>query len=84
MADTRPLYIGMATMDPDGTIVLNLRAVSDMGDVGVGQLRYPMDHPQFMMVFDHLGGIAPGDKVPVRPFPPEVPSPPTLPTPIPV
>lgn len=77
MANAEPLpeFIGMATMDPDGTIVLNLVATSDTGDKGVGQLRYPMDHPQFMKIMRHLGGITPGATVPVRPFPPEPPEP---------
>lgn len=81
----QPEFIGSATMDPDGTIVLNLRAESDDGDVGIGQLRYPLTHPQYLMVFNHLGGLAPGDRVPVRPFPPDPPppEPPTAPPPKP-
>ena len=59
--------IGQATMEPDGTIILRLRAVSP-GAVGDAMLRYPPDHPQYKSILEHLGGLKPGDSKPVAPF----------------
>ncbi len=72
MADPLP-PIGMATMLPDGTLVLDLIADDGKGTRGIGQLRYPMDHPKYKYILTHVAPIAPGDKVPVKPFPPEPP-----------
>ncbi|MEJ7733152.1 MAG: hypothetical protein WKG00_28645 [Polyangiaceae bacterium] len=60
--------IGVATMDPDGTIVLQLRAESQ-GAVGDAQLRYPRSHKDYQDVLSHLGGLKPGDSKPVPPWP---------------
>lgn len=65
--------IGTATMLPDGTLVLNLRAEADDGTIGHAQFRYPMTDPEYLKILTHLSPIAPGDKVPVKPFPPEPP-----------
>lgn len=67
-ADEAP-SIGMATMEPDMTIVLRLRAVSP-GAVGEGLLRYPPGHPQYEQIKAHLGGLQPGGSKPVPPFDP--------------
>lgn len=62
--------IGMATMEPDGTIVLYLRAEDDeSGAVGDATLLYPRSDPDYRRVLDHLGGLSPGEEKPVRPFP---------------
>ena len=61
--------IGSATMLPDGTIVLRLRATSGGGMVGDGQFSYPPNHTQYEMIRRHLGGISPGETKPVPPFP---------------
>lgn len=70
---TLAIYIGMATMQPDGTITLDLRAESDQGDVGTGRLVYPPRHPQYQQILKHLGGLKPGERKPVKPFPDEPP-----------
>ena len=57
-----------ATMEPDGTIVLQLRAVRPVGIVDDALLRYPPDHPQYRSVLDHLGGMRPGENKPVPPW----------------
>lgn len=59
--------IGVATQEPDGTIVLQLRA-SGGGSVGDGLLRYPPNHPNYAEVKAHVGPIPPGKSVPVKPF----------------
>jgi hypothetical protein len=55
--EQRQARISRATMEPDGTIVLQLRAVRPVGVVGDAPLRYPPDHPQYRSVLDHLGGM---------------------------
>jgi hypothetical protein len=65
--------IGTATMLADGTLVLDLIADDGKGTRGVGQLRYPMDHAQYLYILNHVSPIGPGDKVPVKPFPPPPP-----------
>jgi hypothetical protein len=60
--------IGTATMRPDGTIELQLRAVTGpiLGDA---QLVYAPTHPQYAEVLKHLGGLAPGQSKEVAPWP---------------
>jgi hypothetical protein len=63
-----PASIGVARMDADGTIILDLRATAD-GIVGDAQLRYSKDHPEYDAVLTHLGGLRPGETKPVPPWP---------------
>jgi len=69
--DTTPLpkSIGDATMEPDGTIVLQLRAEGPGGLIGDGLIKYPPKHAQYESVKKHLGGLKPGEHKPVPPFP---------------
>jgi hypothetical protein len=60
--------IGSATMEPDGTIVLDLRARGP-GMMGDAQMRYPKTHAEYANVLKHLGGLKPGENKPVPPFP---------------
>jgi hypothetical protein len=62
-------YIGMATMQPDGTIIMDMRAESDKGDIGIGRLVYSPSDPQYQEILKHLGGLKPGEPKPVPPFP---------------
>ena len=62
-------YIGMATMQPDKTVILDLRAEGNKGMVGHGRLTYPPSHPQYRKILDHLGGLTPGESKPVKPWP---------------
>lgn len=61
--------IGSATMTDDRTIVLDLRAEGP-GIVGIARLTYPPSHPDYWRIFNHLGGIRPGECKLVPPFPP--------------
>src|SRR5690606_14793848 len=63
-----PDSIGVATMESDGTIVLDLRATGP-GVRGDARLRYPKDHAEYDSVLKHLGGLKPGQKKPVPPWP---------------
>ena len=61
--------IGVATMDPDGTIVLQLRAEGPDGVLGDALIRYPPSHKDYKDVLAHLGGLKPGQSKPVPPWP---------------
>ena len=63
--------IGMATMEPDGTLVLQLRAEEDPGDDAIGDalITYAPSHPDYASVLAHIGGLLPGEEKPVPPFP---------------
>ena len=62
--------IGSATMNNDGTIVLQLRAESPNA-IGDAQLFYPPNHPRYNYILKHIGPIKPGENKPVRPWPSE-------------
>ena len=66
MAD--PESIGVATLEPDGTLVLLLRATGP-GVVGDARFVYRTDHPQYAVVLAHVQPIQPGQTVQVKPFP---------------
>ena len=61
--------IGVATMDPDGTILLQLRAEGPDGVLGDALIRYPPSHKDYKDVLTHLGGLKPGQSKPVPPWP---------------
>lgn len=65
----QPESIGKAVMKDDGTILLQLRAETDSGDIGQSLLVYPPDHPRYQSILNHLGGLEPGGEKPVPPFP---------------
>jgi len=59
--------IGTAEMAADGTITLRLRSLSP-NPIAEGVLTYAPDDPQYEDIKKHLGGIAPGDTKPVKPW----------------
>ena len=61
--------IGSALMQPDGTIVLQLRAEDGTGRRGDALLTYPPAHPRYQFIREHLGGIQPGESKAVPPWP---------------
>jgi len=62
-------FIGFASMEADGTLVLHLSAYLDNGEtVGHGYFRYPPDHPEYETTLRHVGSIKPGEEKPVRPW----------------
>ena len=64
-----PAPIGTASMQPDGTILLDLRATGPGGARGDARLAYPPGHRDYDMILRHLGGLRPGENKPVPPFP---------------
>ena len=63
--------IGEARMKDDGTVVLTLRADGPGKTVGDALLEYKRDHPQYQKVLEHLGGLKPGERKPIPPWPDE-------------
>jgi hypothetical protein len=61
--------IGVARMEADGTIVLQLRAEGPGGSIGDALIRYPVGHPQYREILQHLGGLEKGQSKPVPPWP---------------
>ena len=59
--------IGTAEMANDGTITLHLRSLWP-DPIAEGELVYAPDDPQYEDIKQHLGGIAPGDVKPVKPW----------------
>lgn len=60
--------IGVATMQPDGTLILDLRAEGPGGIVGDARFVYPPGHPEYAEVLAHIGVIQPGASRPVPPW----------------
>ena len=69
IAGTEAASIGVATMGPDGTIELRLRATGPGGMVGEGFLTYPPSDPHYAEILRHLGGLKPGETKSVAPWP---------------
>ncbi len=69
--DTKAQHaIGVATMEEDGTIVLQLRTEGPQrGVIGEARLEYPPHHPQYEEILKHLGGLEKGQTKPVPPWP---------------
>jgi hypothetical protein len=63
-----PASIGVATMTPDGTITLRLRAEGEGGKIGEGNLTYRRGNPQYDEVLQHIGGLKPGETKSVPPW----------------
>lgn len=67
-ATYRPTSVGVATLQPDGAIVLQLRAGGPGGQVGDALIRMPPDDPRYAPIREHLGEMKVGESVPVRPW----------------
>ena len=61
--------IGVATREADGTYVLQLRATSSGGTIGESLMRYRRGDKGYEEVAKHVGPVAVGKWVPVKPFP---------------
>jgi len=62
-------FVGNATMEPDGTLLLTLFLPESSGMRGSTQRRYAPDDPFYRQVADHVGPVPVGGTVAVRPFP---------------
>lgn len=61
--------IGTATMTPDGVIILDLRSDWHIASKSEARYVYPPNHKRYAEVLQHLGGLKPGEKKPVAPWP---------------
>ena len=59
--------VGTATMWDDRTIVLALSAGAP-GLIGAGRLIYPLGHPNYQALLNHVGGLHPGEVELVPPW----------------
>ena len=66
--ETNKASIGSATMEQDGTLVLNLRAEGS-GAIGDGRLVYRPGDKDYQAILAHVGPIEKGQTVPVKPWP---------------
>jgi hypothetical protein len=64
-----PPSIGHAEMSDDGTINLYLVAYGHHGEIGHGMMTYKAGDADYQMMLDHLGGLKPGERKPVAPWP---------------
>ncbi|RYE83807.1 MAG: hypothetical protein EOO75_18885 [Myxococcales bacterium] len=60
--------IGTATMRPDRTLEMQLRAATADGTLGDAYFTYPPNHPQYRRMLEHVGGLTPGQSKPVPPW----------------
>jgi hypothetical protein len=61
--------IGVATMESDGTICLQLRAETEDGTtIGDAFFRYPPSDENYEEILAHIGGLKPGETKPVPPW----------------
>lgn len=68
MSDTMKT-IGSATMTENRSIILDLRAEGEQGEVGISQLVYAPSDPHYNEVLRHIGPLQPGQSVHVVPWP---------------
>jgi hypothetical protein len=63
-------FYGVASMEPDGTIRMRVRApLPDCGGFAEGVLEYKPDSPDYQEVLRHIGGLQPGETKAVPPWP---------------
>lgn len=62
-------YIGEVRMEDNGEIILLLFARDNNGTSGQATVRYPKDHPQYYEIVKHVGGLKPGERKGVPPWP---------------
>ena len=60
IAKKAPVMIGDARMLDDGTVILKFRRTADGIHVS-GIKKYPVGHPEYQEILDHVGGMSPGE-----------------------
>ena len=69
MSEQQP--IGQATMEDDGTIVLDLFPSGEQGELGIAQFRISPTDAEYQSTLEHVGGLQPGEQKLVPPWPEE-------------
>ena len=67
-ADKIPKSIGIATMDSEGSIRMQLRSYGP-GPQAEGSFEYKKTDPKYKDILKHLGGMKPGETKSVPPWP---------------
>lgn len=62
-------HVGMATLQADGTLLLNLRAVSADGTIGEAMMVVAPSDDRYDDMRQHIGPIKVGQSVSIPPFP---------------
>ena len=67
-------FIGIASMEEDGTIALKLFRTKFVGKDGKeywteGYFRYEPSHPKYQKILEHIGELKPGESKNVLPWP---------------
>ncbi|HEY1506828.1 MAG TPA: hypothetical protein VGF92_21170 [Stellaceae bacterium] len=62
--------IGNATMAADGTITLDLYG-DKTANYALAHIEYKTEDKDYQAILDHLGGLKPGERKPVPPWPEE-------------
>lgn len=65
----RAASIGVATMLPDGTIMLDLHSRTADGSIGDARLVYAKNNREYSSILHHLGGLKPSEVRSVPPWP---------------
>jgi len=65
---SRPATIGVATLQPDGTLVLKLNVDGPPEKRGDSLVVYKPDNPRYREILAHIGDIKPGEKKPIAPW----------------
>jgi hypothetical protein len=66
---SEPQSIGVAWLESDGTLVMQLRAEEPGKARGDALLRYKPDNPDYHRMLEHIGNLKPGQTNPVPPWP---------------
>lgn len=64
-----PQSIGIAWLEGDGTLVMQLRAEEPGKAQGDALLRYKPEDPEYHRILDHIGNLKPGQTNSVPPWP---------------
>jgi hypothetical protein len=66
---SEPQSIGVAWLESDGTLVMQLRAEEPGKARGDALLRYKPDNPDYHRMLEHIGNLKAGQTNPVPPWP---------------
>lgn len=61
--------IGVCWIEPDGTIVLDLRRTADGINISMPPQRYSRSHRDYATILQHVGPLSPGEVKLVKPWP---------------
>lgn len=69
MANDNEWFAGTATLEKDGTIVVQIDSREKGGPVAHGYFRYPPTHPEYQEISGHVGKLTVGVPKAIEPWP---------------